>query len=57
MRTTHSGVLGVVAECRDCDWESEAKNALGNAAQHADRTGHTVHVEQMIGVTYNRKEE
>jgi hypothetical protein len=27
----------------------------GNAAQHAERTGHEVHVEQTIGVIYNKK--
>lgn len=53
--TKHSGLLAVHARCDDCGWESEAKNAAGNAAQHAGRTGHTVHVEQTIGVTYNKK--
>lgn len=45
-----------MAECKGCDWSSEAKNAAGNAAQHAQRTGHEVHVEQTIGVIYNPKE-
>jgi hypothetical protein len=54
MRTTHTGILSVFAECRSCGWNSWASNALGNAAQHADRTGHEVHAEQTIGVTYNR---
>lgn len=48
-----SGLLGVVAECRDCGWESEARNAMGNAAQHAERTGHHVVVEQAISVGFN----
>lgn len=54
-RTTHTGILGIVAECRDCGWVSEAKNATGNAARHADATGHEVHVVQTVGITYNRK--
>lgn len=48
-----SGLLAVFARCVTCGWESEAKNAAGNAAQHAERTGHQVQVEQTIGVTYN----
>ena len=33
------------AECQDCDWCLCAKNALGVAAQHHDRTGHSVRIE------------
>lgn len=55
MRTTSSGLLGVTAECRDCGWFQQANNALGLAAQHADRTGHMVQVEQTISVIYNRR--
>ena len=40
------------AECMDCDWESCARNALGNAAQHCDRTDHTVIVGVEGVVTY-----
>lgn len=54
--TKHSGLLGVVAECVTCGWESEARNAMGNAAQHAKRYNHEVHVEQTVGVIYNKKE-
>ena len=50
---TFTGLLGVIAACRDCGWNSEARNALGNAAQHAKRTGHHVVVEQTISVSYN----
>lgn len=50
---TYTGILGVIAECRDCGWSSEARNAMGNAKQHADRYGHNVWVEQTIGVSYN----
>lgn len=59
MRTnTYTGILGCTAECLDCGWTSEAKNALGNAARHADaHPDHTVQVEQTLGVTYNRKSD
>lgn len=53
--TKHTGLLGVIAECHMCGWSSEARNAMGNAAQHAERTGHEVSVEQTIGVTYNKR--
>lgn len=56
-RNTYRGLLGIIADCEDCPWRSEARNALGNAARHADAyPDHTVHVEQTIGVTYNRKD-
>lgn len=49
-----SGVVHAVAECKTCGWSTEHyKNALANGAQHAQRTGHTVDVEQCIAVTYN----
>lgn len=55
-RNTYTGVLDVQADCRDCDWSSEARNALANAARHADaHPDHEVNVEQVLGVTYNRK--
>lgn len=45
------------ARCEDCEWRSYAKNALGNAAQHHDRTGHTVRTEVSGMVTYCSDEE
>lgn len=30
------------AVCQDCGWATRGKNGLGLAAQHHDRTGHTV---------------
>jgi hypothetical protein len=53
---TFTGILGAQAECVDCGWTTFANNALGNAARHADaHPDHTVHVEQTLGVTYNKK--
>ena len=40
------------ALCADCGWELFAKNALGLAAQHHDRTGHNVNVEIHGHVSY-----
>lgn len=48
-----SGVIHVMAECLECGWTSYARNAMGNAAQHATRTGHHVTVEQAISVGFN----
>ncbi len=33
------------ARCIDCGWETEAKNAMGTAARHHQKTGHYVQVE------------
>lgn len=42
---TWSGTLSRRAECEDCGWTLDAKNAIGVAAQHARRYGHKVRVE------------
>jgi hypothetical protein len=57
-KNTYTGILGVHAWCEDeaCGWKTEAKNALGTAARHADaHPDHEVHVEQVLGITYNRR--
>jgi hypothetical protein len=56
-RTTHTGLAGVMAECQDCPWKTYARNGLGNAARHADATGHYVQVEQTTLINYNRPAE
>jgi len=40
------------AKCRDCGWQSSGKNALGIAAQHHDRTGHSVDIDVSGCVAY-----
>lgn len=51
-----SGVIHAIGTCDDCGQTFDHyKNALALSAQHAQRTGHTVHVEQCIAVTYNPK--
>jgi hypothetical protein len=57
-KNTYTGILGVQAWCHDesCGWTSEARNALANAARHADaHPDHEVAVEQTLGITYNRR--
>lgn len=36
----------------ECGWTYDGRNGLGLAAQHHDRTGHEVQVEQTICVIY-----
>jgi hypothetical protein len=48
---TWTGLADVEASC-ECGWESRAKNAMGNAKQHAMATGHVVVVLQQTSVTY-----
>lgn len=57
MRRTHTGLADIFAECQTCRWQCRAKNALGLAAQHADRTGHWVIIDQVIVVAYNKPVE
>jgi hypothetical protein len=40
------------AECYGCNWASTAANAMGNAAQHHDATGHAIRIETTRVVTY-----
>lgn len=51
IRTVH-----VIAVCGDCEkrWENY-RTAVGKARLHAEKTGHTVHVERGQTWTYNRK--
>lgn len=44
-RPTSTGIAGIIAACRDCEWRGYRNNAVGLAAQHSDRTGHEVRVE------------
>ena len=58
VRNTWSGVVHALAECDECDFEAgNHKNALALGNQHARRSGHQVHVEQCISVTYNRPDD
>ncbi len=52
MRNTWTGILGASAECLTCGWGVGSRNSLGLAAQHHDRTGHDVRIEQVLGVSY-----
>ena len=51
-----TGLMGVMADCDDCGWHSEYRNALGNAKRHHNATGHTVHIEEHITICYASEE-
>ena len=38
-------LLDASAWCTDCEWKTEGKNAMGNAARHHKATGHCTMVE------------
>ena len=38
-------LLDAAAWCTDCDWKTEGKNAMGNAARHHKKTDHFTMVE------------
>lgn len=57
VRNTYTGVIAAMAECHDCGWQSEARNAMGNGNQHARRTGHHVTCEQVVSVAWNKRED
>ena len=38
-------LLDAAAWCSGCEWKTEGKNAMGNAAKHHQKTGHFVMVE------------
>lgn len=55
-RNTYTGIAHAQAECQDCPFKVYTRNSLGLAARHADaHPDHTVHAEQVLGVTYNKK--
>lgn len=41
------------AKCDTCGWESWAKNSQANGKRHAVRYGHTVFVENNVGLIYS----
>lgn len=51
-RLTSTALLGMNARCHTCDWSRYDNGAQGAAAQHHDRTGHTVSVEVTRCVWY-----
>lgn len=45
------------AWCVDCDWKTEGKNSMGNAARHHKSTGHYVQMELSYGQTFGNPKE
>lgn len=52
----HSGWRDVSAKCEDCGWQSDARNAQGNAARHHDASGHKVSVQIRQHICYQTRE-
>ena len=46
MATVEGGLVHTWAWCDNCDQTFHTRNAMGLAAQHANRYGHTVRVEK-----------
>lgn len=55
MRPDRSGMVSCIYGCddRECDFGGDARNGVGLAAQHAERTGHETWVEQTISMRWN----
>lgn len=57
---TYTGLQSAMAGCRTCHGDAAfwfARNAVAVAARHADaHPDHEVWAEQVISITYNRKE-
>lgn len=51
-----SGIVDAYVDCDDCEWKVGSTNSLGLAAQHHDRTGHTVRAHQTVSVIYGTPE-
>ena len=52
------GVVHIVAECEDCDWNTQNyKNGQAIAAIHAKSHKHKVHVEVGLSVCYDGRED
>jgi len=50
----HYSVVHGLAECKDCEWSTEAyKNAQATAANHARKYGHRVEGELGISFGYD----
>ena len=43
------------AFCVDCEWKTAGKNALGNGAQHYQRTSHYVQCELYYGHSFGTR--
>lgn len=53
MKPDSSGVVHATANCKECDFSAASLNSVGLAAQHAERTGHAVHAEQCVSMSWN----
>jgi hypothetical protein len=44
------------ATCADCSWKTNQRNAMGQAAQHHDRNGHTVKIKRTQVTVYETRQ-
>jgi hypothetical protein len=51
------GILGVEAECKDCSWKCDSKNAMPLAKQHAKKYKHYVQGYEERIWSYNARDE
>ena len=47
-------LLNASAWCNDCNWITDGKNAMGNAAKHHQKTEHFVQLELYYGHSFGQ---
>jgi hypothetical protein len=47
-------LLNASAWCTECNWKTEGKNAMGNAAKHYHKTGHFIQLELAYGHSFGQ---
>ena len=51
-RKSKGGLIHIYGQCEVCGMTFDAKNGVGLAAQHTDRTGHQTRVETGYSVSF-----
>lgn len=57
MKPDSSGMVHHMAQCHECDFSVGAKNCIGLASQHAEKTGHYVTAETGHSYAWNSGEK
>jgi len=47
-------LLNASAWCTECNWKTEGKNAMGNAAKHYQKTSHFIQIELSYGHSFGQ---
>lgn len=53
--SNNKGSTSEIAQCYDCDWSSEDRNARKRAADHSGRTGHFTTAEVVRAYHYGKR--